>query len=102
MTKATETNVTVEAPVVEETPQQVIERLQNTKVRIFLPFGQKGEAKSEYVAVNGYPYQVPRGEYQYVPRSVFEILRRRETARIFTEKEETAAAAQLHERALRG
>ncbi len=45
-----------------------------------LPRGNKDEARSEYVAVNGKSYQIPRGKTVEVPRPIYEVLMRRNEA----------------------
>ena len=39
--------------IVEETPEQVIARIQSSMVQVFLAPGQKGENSSVFVGLNG-------------------------------------------------
>lgn len=87
--------------IVEETPEQVIARIQSSMVQVFLAPGQKGENNSEFVGLNGKGYTVPRGRPVLVPWPVFEILRRSADAKVYTEALEKQAAAALSDPAMR-
>ena len=92
----------VDAPeIVEETPEQVIARIQSSMVQVYLAPGQKGENNSEFVGLNGKGYIVPRGRPVMVPQPVFEILRRSADAKVYTEALEKQAAAALSDPAMR-
>ena len=95
-------DITKETPeIVEETPEQVIARIQSSMVQVFLAPSHKGESKSEFVGLNGKGYTVPRGRPVMVPWPVFEILRRTADAKLYTEKLEGELAAPLNDPALK-
>lgn len=52
---------------------------------VFLPKASGGEQNFVRVVVNGRPFQIPRGRQQMVPRPVYEVLARSETAKNVTE-----------------
>lgn len=52
---------------------------------VFLPKATGGEQNFVRVVVNGRPFQIPRGRQQMVPRPVYEILLRSETAKGITD-----------------
>ena len=87
--------------IVEETPEQVIARIQSSMVQVFLAPGQKGDNSSVFVGLNGKGYTVPRGRPVMVPWPVFEILRRSADAKVYTEALEKQAAAALSDPAMR-
>ena len=92
----------VETPeIVEETPEQVIARIQSSMVQVYLAPGQKGENNSVFVGLNGKGYTVPRGRPVMVPWPVFEILRRTADAKVYTEALEKQAASMLNDPAMR-
>ena len=55
------------------------------KIAVHLDRATGGEDNYVRVGVNGKMYQIPRGKPVMVPRSVYDVLRRSETARSVTE-----------------
>ena len=87
--------------IVEESPEQVIARINSTRVPVYLDRASKNEERSQFVAVNGASFTVPKGNQQRVPWSVFEIIRRSEDAKRETERLEKELAAPLNDPALK-
>lgn len=84
----------------EETPQEVIARIEGQMVQVYLAPAQKGENNAEFVGLNGKGFLVPRGRPTYVPTAVYDILRRSFDARVYSEAYEKQVASQLSDKAL--
>lgn len=67
-------------------------------VPVFLPKANDGDQNYARVVVNGKPYQIPRGKQQLVPKPVYEVLARSETARAITENYNDAMQEQAKNR----
>ena len=65
---------------------------------VFLPKAIDGDQNFVRVVVNGKPYQIPRGKQQLVPKPVYEVLARSETARGVTENYDDAMQEQANKR----
>lgn len=55
------------------------------KVAVYLDRAAGGEDNYLRVGVNGRMFQVPRGKTTMVPRAVYDVIRRSNTAKIVTE-----------------
>lgn len=65
---------------------ETMEEAKKDKVKIRLPMDTRGEDDEVFVSVNGYRYQIKRGEEVEVPRFVAEVLANSEKQKLETYK----------------